>query len=228
MPRFHIYTAFLLTVLFTVSSSALSQSESVLSQYSLVVMEEPSLVDGMTKYRIYVQVSDPTDRISAIFGTDVNPMFIEAPEGVFNSPFNASWSASGLNPNFFDAMPTMVDDSFATIGLDGPASTGKPGSEDPMMVDDRANSWVHFFKENNAVKLEISTKVGGSWFTLKTASNSLGDENLRVLIAQITTRGSLSGVINVQIFPLGDGKKSTKVKFVFDGLGTTSGEIIEH
>lgn len=219
MPRIHIFSVFLLTALFTVSSSSFAQ-------YSLVVLEEPSLIDGMTKFRLYVQVSHPKDRISAIFGTEENPMFIEAPEGVFNSPYNASWSASGLNPKFFDAMPSMVDDSFATIGLEGPASTGKPGSEDPLMVDDRSNSWVQFFKENNSVKLEINTLLGGSWFTLKTASNGLGDENLRVLIAQITTPGSLSGIINVQIFPLGDGKRSTKVKFVFDGLGTTPGEII--
>ena len=180
----------------------------------------------MTKFRLYIQLSEPTDRISAIFGTDKNPMTIEAPEGVFNSPFNASWSASGLNPKFFEAMPSMVDDSFATIGLDGPASIGKPNSEDPMMVDDRANPWVQFFKNNEAVKLEINSVIGGSWFALKTASNGLGDENLQVLIAQITTSGSISGNVNAQIFPLGNGKNSTKINFTFDGLGTTLGNVI--
>jgi hypothetical protein len=196
------------------------------AQYSLVVSEEPSVIDGMTKFRLYIQLSDPSDQISAIFGTDKNPMTIEAPKGVFNSPFNGSWSASGLNPNFFEAMPSMVDDSFATIGLDGPASSGKPNSEDPIMVDDRSNPWAQFFKENEAVKLEINTLLGGSWFVLKTASNGLGDENLLVLIAQITTAGSISGNINAQIFPLGDGKNSMKMNFTFDGLGTTLGEIV--
>jgi len=196
------------------------------SQYSFVVLEEPSAMDGMTKFRLYIQLSDSTDQVSAIFGTDKNPMTIDAPKGVFNSPFNASWSASGLNPNFFEAMPSMVDDSFATIGLDGPASSGKPNSEDPIMVDDRANPWAQFFKENEAVKLEINTLLGGSWFVLKTASNGLGDENLRVLIAQITTPGSIRGNVNAQIFPLGDGKKSTKMKFTFDGLGTTPGVVV--
>jgi hypothetical protein len=180
----------------------------------------------MTKFRLHIQLADPADQISAIFGTDKNPMTIEAPKGVFNSPFNGSWSASGLNPNFFEAMPSMVDDSFATIGLDGPASSGKPNSEDPIMVDDRSNPWAQFFKENEAVKLEINTLLGGSWFVLKTASNGLGDENLLVLIAQITTAGSISGNINAQIFPLGDGKNSMKMNFTFDGLGTTLGEIV--
>ena len=214
----------ILTVLLLVTSYMVPFSTS--AQYSLVVSEEPSVIDGMTKFRLYIQLSDPADQISAIFGTDKNPMTIEAPKGVFNSPFNGSWSASGLNPNFFEAMPSMVDDSFATIGLDGPSSSGKPNSEDPMMVDDRSNPWTQFFKENEAVKLEISTLVGGSWFVLKTASNGLGDENLLVLIAQITTAGSISGNINAQIFPLGDGENSTKMNFTFDGLGTTLGEIV--
>jgi hypothetical protein len=214
----------IVTVLLLASSYMVPFSTS--AQYSLIVSEEPSVHDGMTKFRLHIKLSDPTDQISAIFGTDKNPMTIEAPKGVFNSLFNASWSASGLNPNFFEAMPSMVDDSFATIGLDGPASSGKPNSEDPMMVDDRSNPWTQFFKENEAVKLEISTLVGGSWFVLKTASNGLGDENLLVLIAQITTAGSISGNINAQIFPLGDGENSTKMNFTFDGLGTTLGEIV--
>ena len=219
MLKNHIVTVLLLATSFTVPFSTSAQ-------YSLVVSEEPSVIDGMTKFRLHIQLADPADQISAIFGTDKNPMTIEAPKGVFNSPFNGSWSASGLNPNFFEAMPSMVDDSFATIGLDGPASSGRPNSEDPMMVDDRSNPWAQFFKENEAVKLEINTLLGGSWFVLKTASNGLGDENLLVLIAQITTSGSISGNINAQIFPLGDGENSTKMNFTFDGLGTTLGEIV--
>ncbi len=219
MLKNHIVTVLLLATSFTVPFSTSAQ-------YSLVVSEEPSVIDGMTKFRLYIQLADPADQISAIFGTDKNPMTIEAPKGVFNSPFNGSWSASGLNPNFFEAMPSMVDDSFATIGLDGPASSGKPNSEDPIMVDDRSNPWAQFFKENEAVKLEINTLLGGSWFVLKTASNGLGDENLLVLIAQITTAGSISGNINAQIFPMGEGENSMKMNFTFDGLGTTLGEIV--
>ena len=219
MLKNHILTVLLLATSYMVPFSTSAQ-------YSLVVSEEPSVIDGMTKFRLYIQLSDPADQISAIFGTDKNPMTIEAPKGVFNSPFNGSWSASGLNPNFFEAMPSMVDDSFATIGLDGPASSGKPNSEDPIMVDDRSNPWAQFFKENEAVKLEINTLLGGSWFVLKTASNGLGDENLLVLIAQITTAGSISGNINAQIFPMGEGENSMKMNFTFDGLGTTLGEIV--
>ena len=43
------------------------------------------------------------------------------PDGAFNSSFNASWSASGINPAFLGFFPEMADDTYATIGLDGPA-----------------------------------------------------------------------------------------------------------
>ena len=51
--------------------------------------------------------------------------------------FNAGWSASGMNPNFFKLMPEIQDDSYATIGLrTGARISGITGAEDPTMVQD--------------------------------------------------------------------------------------------
>lgn len=197
------------------------------AQYSLVVETEPSVSSELLRYQIYLKFENPTDRLSAIYGTDLDHMWIEAPEGVFNSPFNGGWSAAGMNSQFFKAMPTLEDDSYGTINLTASAFHSALGSQDPMMVEDRGNPWSPFFTENGATRLDINTLIGGSWFALKSASNGLPDKNNRILIAQITTSGSLSGEINAQIFPLGNGKKSMKVKFAFDGVGETKGvEII--
>ena len=197
------------------------------AQYSLVVETEPSVSSEMLRYQIYLKFENPTDRLSAIYGTDLDHMWIEAPEGVFNSPFNGGWSAAGMNSQFFEAMPTLEDDSYATINLTTSAIHSPEGSQDPMMVEDRGDPWATFFTENGATRLDINTLIGGSWFALKTASNGLPDKNNRILIAQITTSGSLSGEINAQIFPLGNGKNSMNVKFTFDEVGETKGvEII--
>jgi len=198
----------------------------LVAQYSLVVTSETALNPKLIKYKIFVKLNVESDRVSAIYGTDKDVMWIEAPEGVFNSPFNSGWSASGMNPLFFEAMPEMVDDSYATIGLSQPATNAEPGSEDPIMVEDRGVPWTNFFKENGASRLDINTLMGGSWFTLKTSINGLGDENGLVLIAQITTSGIIRGRINAQIFPEGNGKNNSKVKFEFEGAGETLGEII--
>ena len=48
---------------------------------------------------------------------------VNTPAGAFSSTFNASWNASGINAAFLPLVPDLADDSYATIGLEGPAST---------------------------------------------------------------------------------------------------------
>ena len=95
----------------------------------------PSVQAGLTVYRFYVQLENETDRMSAIFGDDQVALQVSTPAGTFNSPLNASWNASGINPAFTGAFPELIDDSYATIGLDGPASVAPSGSEDPLLIE---------------------------------------------------------------------------------------------
>ena len=74
-------------------------------------------------YRFYVDMQDATDRMSAVFGNDQASLLVNTPDGAFNSAFNSSWNASGINPAFLPVFPELADDSYATIGLTGPAST---------------------------------------------------------------------------------------------------------
>ena len=71
--------------------------------------------------------------MSAVFGNDQAHLVINTPDGIFNSSFNADWSAAGINPMFLALVPDLADDSYATIGLDGPASTSTiAGAADPI------------------------------------------------------------------------------------------------
>ena len=91
--------------------------------YSLTVESSPAVhVPGNTVYRFYVNLTDASDKFSAVFGNDQDNLVINTPAGIFNSSFNASWSASGVNPAFLAFFPDMAEDSYATIGLDGPAA----------------------------------------------------------------------------------------------------------
>ena len=67
-----------------------------------------------------MNANDATDKISAVFGNDESPLVISTPDGIFNSPMNASWNASGVNSALFPFFPDLQDDSFATIGLEVP------------------------------------------------------------------------------------------------------------
>ena len=176
--------------------------------YYLTVESAPAVGEGGTVYRFYVQMQDETDRLSAVFGNDDSSLLLNTPSGAFNSTFNSSWSASGINPAFLPVFPDLADDSYATIGLTGPASTsGIVSSVDPSIVEDANQPITPYFSTPGATSLEASTLTGASWYILNTAANGLPNADMRVLIAQVTTTGPISGQLNYQVFPLGVGER---------------------
>ena len=188
------------------------------AQYALTVESSPAVGNGGTVYRFYVNAEDPTDKISAVYGTDVDNIVINTPNGIFNSPFNAGWNAAGINPAFLTAFPDMADDSYATIGLSGPASLAAAGSADPALVEDVAlNPSVSDYFLTGGTSLNINTLTGASWYVLNTATNALPVDG-RWLIMQVTTTGNISGTLNYQVFPLGEGE--VRITNSFDGAGT--------
>ncbi len=188
--------------------------------YYLTVESSPAVSAEGTVYRFYVQMQDATDRMSAVFGNDEASLILNTPEGVFNSSLNASWNASGINPAFLPVFPELAEDTYATIGLTGPASTsGIAGAADPSIVEDATQQITPYFLTSGATSLESTTLTGASWYVLNTAANGLPDENMRVLIAQVTTTGSISGQINYQVFPLGVGADQQQISMPFDGAG---------
>ena len=188
--------------------------------FPLVVTSSPSVVPGATVYRFYVQMQSPTDKLSAVYGDGEAALSVQTPGGAFNSAFNGSWNASGLNPAFIGTFPELADDSFATIGIDVPASVAGGGTDDPLIIEDTPPVIANFFLTDNATGFTVSTVVGASWFVLPTSTNGLPDADLRVLIMQVTTSGSISGQLNYQVFPLGDNSSDERVSVEFDGTGT--------
>ena len=183
-------------------------------EYDLSVEASPAVQEGLTTYRFYVNMEDATDRMSAVFGNNDFPLEITTPDGAFNSGFNSSWSASGINPAFVASFPELADDSYATIGLDGPASL-VPGAADPSLVEDAAQQLSPYFLTEGATSLASNTLTGASWYILNTATNGLPDADLKVLVLQITTSGEVTGVLNYQVFPLGIGADEIQISSTF-------------
>ena len=189
--------------------------------YPLIVEASPAAGAPGMVYRFYVQMQDATDRMSAVFGNDQASLLVNTPDGAFNSPFNSSWNASGINPAFLPVFPELADDSYATIGLMGPASTsGIVGAADPSVVEDATQPITPYFLTPGATSLESTTLTGASWYVLNTAANGLPDATGRVLVMQVTTTGAISGQVNYQVFPLGVGADQVQVSVEFDGAGT--------
>ena len=192
--------------------------------YPLVVEASPAVGAGGTVYRFYVQMQDATDRMSAVFGNDQASLLVNTPAGAFNSAFNSSWNASGINPAFLPVFPDLADDTYATIGLSGPASTsGIVGAADPSIVEDATQAITPYFLTPGATNLTSTTLTGASWYVLNTAANGLPDASGRVLVMQVTTSGSIFGQMNYQVFPLGVGADQEQISVEFDGAGTFGG-----
>ena len=75
---------------------------------------------------------------------------------------------------------------------------------------------VSAYFQTGGTGLNVNTLTGASWYVLNTAANALPTDG-RWLIAQITTTGSISGTLNYQIFPLGDGANQIQKSVDFDG-----------
>lgn len=194
--------------------------------YVLEVITEPAHQPDMIRYLVSLQMPEG-DRVSSVYGTNVHPVSLRAPEGVFNSPYNGSWSASGMNPKFFEIMPDMKDDTYATIGLTtGAKISGLAGAEDPTMVQDSGEPWDEFFSKSGETQMDIRTHTGGAYFVLRTASNGAPVDG-KVLLMQVTTSGAFSGAFNVQIFPESDTYDQVRYRFEFAGPGTFEGHSID-
>ena len=148
-------------------------------------------------------------------------------DGAFSSASTLAGIAAGINPAFLPFFPDMADEVLSTIGLTGPAaSSGIAGAADPSLVEDSAQPIKPFFETNGSTELLSNTLTGASYYVLNTAGNSYPDADLRVLIMQITTTGSVSGTMNYQVFPLGIGANEQQISVEFDGAGEFFGEHI--
>ena len=193
----------------------------------MTVEGSPAATAGLTTYRFYVDLKDATDRVSAVFGNDQASLFVNTPAGAFNKPFNSSsWNASGINPAFLPFPRNWLTTLMQPLDWTGPASTsGIAGAADPSIVEDATQPITPFFLTNGATNFVSTTLTGASWYILNTASNGLpqGPE-LRVLIMQVTTAGTISGQINAQVFPLGVGADQYQGSTPFDCEAEFDGE----
>ena len=160
-------------------------------------------LEGMTTYRLYLNMLNPTDYLSACSGSEENPWILESTStpAWYNTPSVSELFADAINPAFFDAFPNFEYDSWLTIG----ASSAEDGMDISNVADPTYDAFAAF---ENGENINSDSPVGNLWFTLYPGLEEPDDagfagENLKVLVAQITTSGTLSGSLYVQIFPEG-------------------------
>jgi hypothetical protein len=175
---------------------------------------------GFTTYHVYANTTNSEDFVSAVFGDSENAIIFSSAGTVFQSAPSYEYG-DDPNPALFSVIPTLEYDSWMSIGMmssDDEGSISNIGMSDAM---EEFSSTGNFY---------IDDPIGGSWFfpgfpcgetPIVDCANqyaAFGGADNKVLLAQITTDDSFTGVFNVQIFVNGIQEDSNN----YNGVGFSS------
>ena len=165
---------------------------------------------GQTTYRVYLTTPNASDVLTAVTGNDEFSLALETTTSFYQHPA-AGVTPAGLTPALLGIAPNAAYDSYVTIGLDGPAS----GAE--MNVQVIPSPWTAAFENGNS--FEVVDGIGSGWFVVPGAPNAIAGADHRILIAQLTTDGKVSGSFRAQVFPMGDPANDDRADITFlDGV----------
>ncbi|MCH1584246.1 MAG: T9SS type A sorting domain-containing protein, partial [Flavobacteriales bacterium] len=160
-----------------------------------------------------------TDFLSSVYGGEGEALSLTTTTGFFNSDFGGT-TGGDINPALLAFFPDLAADSWLSIGLEA-----NPVDDETAVsaVESSGQPFLACFAAGDPLSgtdVLIDDETGGAWYILNGASNGLPDENMRVIIFQITTAGELCGLVNVQLFEEGDGfSGDTRLTFDFCGPG---------
>ena len=160
---------------------------------------------GMTTYGLFLNTVHPTDFLSSCSGDDNNPMVMSSSTGTwYNNALSPSWNASGANPLFFDAFPELAYDSFLTIGASSASEMPHP-----QAVFGPVDVTAEFTGDGPGENVVVDDGLGGAWFVTFPGLDAIDTHpafagaDLKILVAQFTTEGEMSGQLQVQVFKEG-------------------------
>ena len=159
---------------------------------------------GHTTYRIYALCENVDDFVSSVSGDSEFPTRIQSTTSFFQSGFGGL-TGSDQNAALFGFFPSAAFDSYITIGLTESAGAGEGNIN---TIDNPNNPWGELFEDGG--DLTIDDEIGGSWFIFNGNTNGIAGDDFRVLLAQVTTDGDLSGSMYVQFFENGSPADDTR------------------
>lgn len=149
-------------------------------------------------YHVYANFTNPTDVLGAVYADVVAlgtpPMGIDAPCGCNNPAMTSIAVDASNNPGFFAAFPEYQFDSFWTIGMTTSQDAGQLPSHIGMGQPGDLCSGLNI--ENGTVYIIGET---GDW-----PVNAVAGDDLRVLIARVTTCSDFTIQACAQVFLAGD------------------------
>jgi hypothetical protein len=156
---------------------------------------------GQTTFRLYLYTANSDDFLVSCSGDDENPLYLTSTTepAWFQHELATTAFATDINPAFFSTFPEFAYDSWLTIG----AEDNTAAADVISLADPEYDAFAAFEAGQNVA---VTTTVGNAWFVLPIASNveAISGDDYRVLVAQFTTAGEVSGQIQCQVFLDGD------------------------
>jgi len=180
---------------------------------------------GFTTYHVYANTTSSTDFVSSIYADAANELIFSSTGTIYQSDPSFDF---GNEPNsiFFTVAPEVEFDSWLTIGMMLATDNGSISS---VGISDALDSF------NTIGSFYINDPIGGAWLNPgfpcgitpvgECANNypAFGGDDNKVLLAQITTDGSFTGVFNVQVFA--GGNQVDPVYHTGVGFSTDSADV---
>ena len=174
----------------------------------------------MATYRVYLTVPNNADQVTSFTGNDEFPLSLATTTSFYQNVFG------GVTPNDIstDAVSLVPElgmvDSWVTVGISEEPSAGE-GS-----IGIIPGAWSEAFEASNS--FNVNDAIGSGWYVIPpTAPNGQAGDDNKVLIAQLTTDGVLSGSFRTQVFPNGDQVNDVRPDMTFEQSGTCNDLIVE-
>ncbi|MFZ4785298.1 MAG: hypothetical protein ACOYLH_07450, partial [Flavobacteriales bacterium] len=182
---------------------------------------------GHTTYRIYANTVSANDRIASIVGFNEAPLALNVPDGIWNHVEPSGVTPEDHNCALYSIFPALQYDSYVTIGRVCSSDAGGA----IFALEDAGQPWKSSSFDTAPYgngNILLNSTIGGTWTSLPTDpttqlpyANLVAGSDLKVLIAQITTSGSICGSFNVVCIPDGftEGELYAGLSFGTGGCG---------
>ena len=173
----------------------------------LVASHEEGDLAGMRTYRIYLDVASSDDQVTSFTGNDEFALSLNTTTSFYQNPLGGA-TPNDISDAAIALVPELAYDSYVTVGLMGQPE-GAEGS-----VELIPGSWMDAFEAGGS--FTVNDGIGSGWYIVPpVAVNGLGGDDQRVLVAQLTTDGDLSGQFRTQVFPQGDQTNDVRADMTF-------------
>lgn len=162
------------------------------AQFERLEVEEVASFDGYTTYRVYAVLKNRGDLLDAVFGEQGNPVVVKSTSPFYQNDKGGAM-ANDIQKAALDQFPKLKYDSWVTIGYDnnymnsvtffGSMTADSVAIEKDFRTD---------FEEGKNILIK-----DGAWFVTPDQLQARGDDKNRVLLMQLTTKGKITGSVNL-------------------------------